>query len=271
MRLTSLILPFLMCLMLSCSDNNDGLERYDVVIGGLQVAFDHTATDNPTFVQDIPVIPQGVSSLNVRVENKTHSYVKPIEKEFNLTSDEQENTHDLIRSVASGDNIFTAEAFANNPIRDWVDIEIQRTPEENLYDKKELELVSQRYSGYLKELYPEYTIYRDTVETYIGSKNDINEVDFHMKSVNARLSIVIENIMSEASATYDYIDIRIDGGEKKRVKKGTAVCYLINDDEAEETINLEVFTYRTSYPDWVDKRKYSLERGKNNTRLITVI
>lgn len=271
MKLVSLVFPFLIFIMLSCSDSDEGLDRYDVVIAGFNTSFDNNNLENIDFVASKPTIFKGVVGLNVTVQNKTHSYVDPIEIDFNLTPSEGEYNNLLIKSVTEGNNLFIAEASENSPIRGWVDIDIQRPAEMNLFTKEEVEILSQKYGEYLKTEYPEYKIYKDTIETYIGSKNDVNEVDFHMKLVNARLAVVIENLIDEATSTYSYIEVKIDGGNKIRVDKGTAVCYIVNDEEFEETIKLEIYTYRKKYPDFVDRREYSLERGKNKTRLITII
>lgn len=274
MRIVFLTFVAITCMLFSCSDDNNldvKLKTYDVVIGGLHTCIENDDADNLLFDNNTGNVPDDVWGIKIKVTNLSHSYIEPIEEEFKFIEGEFDSDDVLVNSVYADTNMFTAEAYENEPLKGWVDVEMMNSEGFDLYNDKDIDLFAEKYAQRLNEMYPVYNIFRDTVEQYIGSDIEKNEVDFHMKAVNGRLAIVIENRKDNEDGGVDYIDVKIDGGDLKRIEKGKAICYLVNDDESEGEVKVEVYPHRVKFPDFVNRRVFFIKKGTNTTRLLTVV
>jgi hypothetical protein len=246
------------CSLTSCSDSIYETEevRCEVKIVGFNQGVANSFKGLKTTYINRGGAPITVDGFILKVENIDFPNIGIVEEDFYFNTDNSGLDEAVLKYVGEGLNRFTAESFGGTPHVGWKEID----KVDDSYGSEKAEA----YGILLGTVYPEYVIFKDTVEKYIVP-DQVNNLILNMKPVNGRLAIVLEN-NNRTHKVNMYVN-----GELKTISYLKNACYLLNDDSPNGTelvVKLDVIKgnkiVRTI------NRTDTLEVGKNKTIYINI-
>ena len=256
-----LSVAILLCSLFSCSHERIDSDKSvcEVTITGLLDGDSKKLSGLKATSVDRGDAPDGVEGYTIKIENLDYMGIDIIQEDFQL----EESWYwpygnAKFSNVTEGLNRFTAESYGGTTYKGWKAVSREWFASSD--DDK-----ADRYSSSLRESYPPYSVYRDTVEQEIFP-NQNNDVHFNMKPVNGRLAVVVENNKRDHTVV-----VSVNNGRGKTIRYNKVKCYLLNDDSPDGTeLSVEIAIKKGKNIVNTVYKTYILEHGKDKTRFINV-